>query len=165
MALSSNIDFVKHFVESHEFFSVNGKLYMIYNDEVTSFDSSKARRLVSVEYQDLVNKLAPSGGYLLDNIESRVMLSSINTYDSLNVRVMNTNKAIVYDLIKDNKAVEVTNEGYEVVDKLYSGYKNLLATDSSLPQVIPESATANLIDLLSQVTNFKTKEDLTLFTV
>jgi hypothetical protein len=165
MNISSNIDFVRNFVDTHEFFIAEENLYMVYNNEVIDFHSNKAKHLVNVDYQEQLNSLAPSSKYLVDNIESRVILSNIPKFEHVFHRVMKQGKEVIYDLVNENKVVVITTQGYQIVDKVSSKYLNLIPSASSQAQPEPMVADETLLDLLDKVTNFKNREDLTLFTI
>ena len=165
MSISSNIEFVKEFAKEHTFFVCQSQLYLVHNNQVLKYHSDKTKHIVNVEYQNQLNKLAPSNNYLMDNIESRVLAEELITYDTLYRRVMRIDNGIAYDLVEDNQVVVITKDGYQIQDKISSNMLNLLPSNVTKSQVVPVKSDESLTDLIESLTNFESKDDLLLFTV
>lgn len=165
MNIRNDIDFIKNFADSHKFYLVQKGLYFIYQNEVVLFDSDRSKHIVTVEYQNLMSKLANRTKTLMDNIKSRVMFSGIDEYQQVHNRVLQLDQRVVYDLCNRNMVIDIGLNGYQISDKLTSSYLNLISNSSSKLQVEPIQSDLSLIDMLRELTNFNKEEDLILFSI
>lgn len=159
-----NLKFVIDFVSTHEFFIVNDTLYVIANNTIYNFDDDFIKHYVNLQYQNTMNALAPTGNFLLDNIKSRALSLNLAVYDKGYSRIMQLENKVIVDLSSNNSLVMITEDGYQIVDRLMSRHLNLLPNKYQVPMLNPIESEHNLLDLINHLTNFSSFEELFLFT-